>query len=198
MGIVLSEAADPGQAVKFAALLVAVDSSEFGKTQREITVAAGCGFVNLAMMRTVHGLEHVFLTLLRGFDGLEGVLAVFCPVTGSDIQLLVADMGSYHLKITVFFLYLAEELLKTVAERRAFGQPQRKALTYGRGECEKLHLLSEFAMVTFLRFLKECQILVEHLFLREGDAVDTHKLIPLLIATPVGARKRENLNCLDR
>ena len=40
MGVVLSEAANPGQTVKFAALLVAVDSSEFGKTQREITVAA--------------------------------------------------------------------------------------------------------------------------------------------------------------
>ena len=79
--VVLREAAHAGESVELAALLVAIDGAELGKTNGQVLVAAGRGLVNLAVVRAVHGLEHIFLTLLGCVDGLERVLAIFCVVT---------------------------------------------------------------------------------------------------------------------
>ncbi len=43
------------------------------------------------------------------------------------IKVLVADMGSDYLKIAVALLYLAQELLKTVAQSGTLREPERKA-----------------------------------------------------------------------
>ncbi len=52
-------------------------------------------------------------------------------------------------------------------------------------------------MVSFLGFLKQSQIFVEHLFLGEGDAVHAHQLLALLVAAPVCTRQAHHLGCLD-
>ena len=53
-------------------------------------------------------------------------------------------------------------------------------------------------MVALLGLLEESQVFVEHLLLGEGDAVDAHELLALLVAAPVGAGERHYLYSLDR
>ena len=101
--------------MELAALFVAIYRAEFGKAQRQVAVRAGQCAENLAVVGAVHGLEEVFLTLFGSVNGLKRVLAVLCVVTRSNIELLVADMRSDYLLVTVFLLYLAEELLEAVA-----------------------------------------------------------------------------------
>ena len=103
------------------------------------------------------------------------------------VQVLVTDMRSDYLDIAVFLLYLAQELFETVAEGGAFGEPQGQAGAYVLREREEFHFLAELAVVAFFRLLEQGEVFVEHLFLGESDAVDTHELVALLIAAPVSA-----------
>ena len=80
VSIVLCKAAYTGQSVQFTTLLVTVYGSELGQTQRQILVTAGTPCEDFAVVRTVHGLEHVFLALFGGMDRLEAVLAVMSIV----------------------------------------------------------------------------------------------------------------------
>ena len=81
MGIILGETAYTGKSVELAALLITVHGAELCETQRQVAVGTRRAAEYLAVMRAVHRLEHIFLTLLRGLDELEGILAVFCKVS---------------------------------------------------------------------------------------------------------------------
>ncbi len=198
MGIVLSKATHAGQTMKLAALLVAVNCSEFGQSQGQIAVGARKCAENLAVVGAVHRLEQVLFAFLGGVDGLERVLAVFGVVAGGHIKLFVAYMGGYNLLIAIAALDFAQELFEAVAQGCSFGKPQWQAGTYFGREREQFHFLAELAVVAFLRLLQKCQILVEHRLLGEGYAIDTYQLGTFFIATPVSSCQRHHLHGLDR
>ncbi len=197
VGVVLRKAAHAGQAVELAALLVAVDGAELGKAQGQVAVRAGSGAEYLAVVGAVHRLEQVLLALLGGVDGLERVLAIFGIVARGDIEVLVADMRGDHLLVAVLFLYLAQELLETVAQGGTFGQPKGQALADVGREGKKFHLFAQFAVVAFFSFFEHDEVFVEHLLFGEGDTVNAHKLVALFIAAPVGTGQRCDLHSLD-
>ena len=76
MGIILSEAAYPGQAVECPTQLVAIDRAILGVAAREIAVGAHVGLVDLDVEGTIHRLGVVGLT----FDIHRGVHALFVEV----------------------------------------------------------------------------------------------------------------------
>ena len=76
VGVILGEGTYPGKSVELSALLVTVNGSELRQSQRKILVRPWRRAEYLAVMRAVHRFEHIFLTLLRSVDRLEGVLAV--------------------------------------------------------------------------------------------------------------------------
>ena len=65
------------------------------------------------------------------------------------------------------------------------------------GEHEELHLLADLAVVALLGLLQHQQILVEHLLLREGDAIDARHLLALGVAAPEGSGHARYLDGLD-
>src|SRR5690606_20617711 len=74
--VVLSEASNSCQSVKLPALLVTVYRSKFSKTLRKVLVTPGTAVVDLAVVRTVHGLQKEFLPLVWRVDGLKAILPV--------------------------------------------------------------------------------------------------------------------------
>ncbi len=106
-------------------------------------------------------------------------------------------MRGDYLLVAILFLNLAEELLEAVTQGCALGEPEGQAGADVLREGEKLHLLAELAVVTLLGLLEEGEILVEHLLLGEGDAVDAHELLALLVAAPEGSGERCDLDGLD-
>src|SRR5688500_5662186 len=52
-------------------------------------------------------------------------------------------------------------------------------------------------MITLLRLFESNEVLVEHRLLRKRDPVDALKLLAPDVATPVCARYRKQLHCLD-
>ena len=76
VGIVLRERTYTRQTVQLTALLVAIYRTELCDTQGQVAIAAGLPSEDLAVVRTVHRLQHVLLILLGGMDGLERILAV--------------------------------------------------------------------------------------------------------------------------
>ena len=128
--IVLCERTHAGQAVKLARLLVAIDGAELCQTKRQIAIRARRSLVDLAVVRAVHWLEHVELTFLRCSNGLEGILAILCPVARSHIEVLVADMWGDDLHVSVTLLDLRKVLLQTHTKGSSLRQPKGKTLAY--------------------------------------------------------------------
>ncbi len=198
VGVVLGEAADAGEAVELAALLVAVDGTELGVPQRKILVGTRRARVYLAMVRAVHRLEHVLLALFRGVDRLERILAVLGPVAGSYIELLASDMRGDYRKVAVLIKFPAEEVLELESHDGAPREPQRQPEADPGRESEELHLLAELPVVTLLGLFENDEVFVQHGLLREGDAVDSGQLSTLLVAAPVSACDGGQLDGLDR
>ena len=148
-------------------------------------------------MRAVHRLQQVNLAFLRSCDWLEAVLAVMIPVTWCHVKILVSDMRSDNLLITIVFLNLCKILLKAVTQSCTSWEPHRETFANHVGEHEKLKFTTEFAVVTFLRFLKKNEVFLKFFLLREGDTVDTCELLAVFITTPVSASDWSELHCLD-
>ena len=197
VGVVLREAAHARQSVQLAALFVAVNGAELGEAQRQILVRARFELVYFAVVRAVHRLEQELLALVGRVDRLERVLAVLGVVARRDIEVFHADVRRDDLQVAVSFLHIAQEVLQTVPQRGALGQPQRQSRADPRREAEQLQLLAQLAMVAFFGFLEHGQILVEHRLLRERDAVDTRQHLVLLVAAPVGSGYGSQLDRLD-
>ena len=132
MGVILRETANTRQAVQFAALFVTINGAELSQAQRQITVGTGKGFVYLAVVRAIHGLEKELFALLRCVDGLERVLAVFGVVARGYVEVFATDMRRHNLLVTVLLLDLLEKLLQFESELCATREPQRQTGTYGR------------------------------------------------------------------
>ena len=195
--VVLRETSHAGKSVKFAALLVTVNGAKFCNPQRQVLVTPWFQAVNLAVVRAVHRFQKEFFVLARGVDGLERILAVFCIVSGSYVQILVADMRGDYLLITVFALNLCEELCQGLPYQCTFGQPQRKSLPYPRGECKEFHILANLAVVAFLGFFEEHEVLVEHFLLGEGNAIHAGEHLVVFVAAPICTGNARYLHSLD-
>ena len=130
-------------------------------------------------------------------DRLERILTVFSVVAGSHIQLLATDMRSHHLLVTIFLLDTFQEVFQFQAQLRATRQPQRKPCSHCRRERKQLQFFTDLTMVTFLGFFHQCQIFVQHLFLRESDTIQTNQLFTLFVTTPVSTGNTHYFNSLQ-
>ena len=130
MGIILCKGTNSGQTVELTALLIAEYGTELCDTQRKILVRTWLTSVDLAVVRTVHWLEHILLILLRSLDRLECILAIVSIVTRCYIETLATDTWADNLLIVVRLQERTEQLLQTQAELCTLWQPDRKTLTY--------------------------------------------------------------------
>ena len=83
-----------------------------------------------------------------------------------------------------------------VQERGAVGQPEGHAGGLG-AEHEEVELGAEPAVVARFGFLDPFEVRLEVLLREEGGAVDPGQLLAVLVAAPVGARDRAQLDRLD-
>ncbi len=149
------------------------------------------------MVRAVHGLEEVLFALFRSADRLEAVFAVFLVVARTHIELFVADVWGDHALVSGLLLCLFQELLQTLAECSAFGQPHGQTLADALREGEELQLLAQLAVVAFLGFFQQSQVLLKHGSFWEGHAVDARQLRIVLVAAPVGTGHTHDFSGLD-
>ena len=198
MGIILSKCTNTSQTVELTALLITEHGTELGDTQRKILVRTRLAGVDLAVVRTVHWLEHILLILLRSLDRLECILAIVSIVTRCYIETLAADTRTDNLLIIIRLQERTKQLLQAEAELSALWQPDRKTLTYTLREHEEFHLLTDLTVVALLSLLENNQVLIEHLLLREADTVDTGHLLALGITAPESTSHTCNLHSLDK
>ena len=198
VSIILSKCTNTSQTMELTALLIAEYGTELSDTQRKVLVRTRLTSVDLAVVRTVHWLEHILLILLRSLDRLECILAIVSIVTRCYIETLATDTWADNLLIVVRLQERTEQLLQTQAELSALWQPDRKTLSYTLREHEEFHLLTNLTVVTLLSLFENYQVLVEHLLLREADTVDTGHLLALGITAPESTCHTCNLHSLDK
>ena len=142
--------------------------------------------IRAGVARAVHRLE-AHLVAVRRLDE-EHVLAVVRPVPGRLPQRLVVDDRRLHLDVAGGEEHAAHVVGERVVERRALGQPERRARRPV-VEREEAELLADLAVVALLRLLEARQVLVELLLREERRAVDPLHRLVLRVALPVGVRR---------
>ena len=184
--------------MELTALLITEYSTELCNTQRKILVRTRLTSVDLAVVRTVHWLEHILLILLRCLDRLECILAIVSIVTRCYIETLATDTWTDNLLIVIRLQERTEQLLQAQTKLCTLWQPDRKTLTYTLREHEEFHLLTNLTVITLLSLFENNEIFIKHLFLREADTIDTGHLLTLSITAPESTSHTCNLHSLDQ
>ena len=164
---------------------------------RQVAVAAEPRAEEKHVPGAVHRLQaRVRLRIVVG-DDQEHVLAELVPVAARLPDGLLVDQRRLHLVVAALPVLAPAQVLELVPEHHPLRMPERRA---GRllGEVEEVELAAEPAVVARLRLLEPLEIGVEVGLRVEGGAVDPRQLRVLLVAAPVGACERGQLDRLDR
>ena len=194
MGVVLGELPDAHEPGQRARPLVAVQAAHVREAQRQVPVRAQRVTIDQRGLRAVHRLEAE--DLLLGLHQ-EHVLAEVVPVTGLLPQPLVDQDRRGDLLVAAGVQDFAHEPLQLAHHRPAVGQPEGRARR-DIVEGVEVELAPELAVVALLGLLDPPEVPVQ-LFLREpGGAVDPLEHGVPLVAAPVGAGRRQQLEEADR
>ena len=119
-------------------------------------------------------------------------------MAAADEEVLLGQVRRAHPLVAVPVLHLLGQPLELADDRGAGGLPQRQAGPHLLVEGEDLQLLAELAVVAQLRLLEQVEVALELLLVAPGGAIDAlqHRLV--LVAPPVGAGDRQQLESLAR
>ena len=198
VSIILRKTAHTGQSVQFTTLFVAAYGSEFRDTQRQVFIRTWRILINHTVMRTVHRFQEIFFPFFGCMNRLERVLTVLGVVSGSDIQVLVANRRTHYFLIIITGLDTAQEILQTDTQGSTFRQPHGKSLAHHIGKHEQIHFLTYLTMVAFLGFFQHYQIFVQHFLLRESYTINTCHLLAVFLSSPISTGYRKQLDSFDR
>src|SRR5262249_23046487 len=120
------------------------------------------------------------------------VLAVVEPVAGPLPQLGGQDVRSADLDVAARQDLLPHVLDERVEADGPLRQPEREPGRLGQ-EREELHLLPDLAVVAALGLLQTMEVRRQLVLPEERRRVDALELLALLVAAPVRARDREQL-----
>ena len=219
MGVVLSEAAHAGHAVKLSRLFPAVDVAEFGESHGEVAIRMRVALVDFDVERAVHRFEEEALYVARfdfrlefrdGEVFLRHSFEVFALDNRHELRVLVvrevsacaekpelADMRRENLLVALLVEEFENEVLQTLADNRALRLPEDKPLPHSVHDCEQPHFLAEFAVVAELCLLHLSEVAFKLLFRRESRAVNALQLFVVFVAAVVRARHGEQFERLD-
>ena len=193
MRVVRDEVADPRQPRQHARQLVPVEHAVLRQTERQLAVRADAAAVDERRLRAVHRLEAERLAL--GLEQ-EHVLAVVLPVARPLPERLADERRRVDLLVAAPRLQIAHGATQRLVQRPALrmpeGGPRRDVV-----EREEVELHAELAVVALLRLLAPPQEAIELLLRLPDRAVDPLERRARLVAAPVGAGHREQLERPD-
>ena len=117
-------------------------------------------------------------------------------MAGAVPELDVEDLRRGDLLVAALAQLLADLGFDQVQQRGAVGEPERHARRLV-AQHEEAELRAEAAVVARFRLLDPLQVLLEVGLGEEGGAVDPGQLLAVLVAAPVGAGDRVQLDRLD-
>src|SRR5438876_1173009 len=190
--IVLRELPHAEETRQRARALVPVQPAHVGEAQREVAVRPERVTINERGLRAVHGLEAEDL-LFRLHE--EHVLAEVLPVARLLPELLVDEDRRRDLLVAARIERLADEPLQLAHQGPAVREPERRARRH-LVEDKEVQLAPELAVVALLRLLQAPDVAIELLLREPRGPVDPLEHRVPLVAAPVGARRREQLEVL--
>ena len=196
VGVVLSEAAHTQQPVEHARPLVTVDRAQLRPAQRQVAVAARLSLVHQDGKRAVHGLEQV----LHAIDVHRGVhaVAVEVPVAADLPEVDLGDVRRVDNVVAALAMLPPPEVLYRFPDDGALGVPVDEARAALLVSAEDIQLAAQLAVVTLLYLLQFLEVGVQLGLVLPDSPVDALEHGPLLIAPPVGAGDRHELEGVRR
>ena len=154
------------------------------EADRQIPVAVLIPLIDLHRIRAVHGLHGpVILAVLLD---AEHILTVMPPVSARLPDLLVVDDRRGDLCVAVQLVDASPVLQQGVEELPAARQPVGHARSGGI-EHHQVELRTELLVVALHRLLDKGKMRLEVRLVGERIDIDPLQLLPVLIASPVGA-----------
>ena len=189
VGVVLGEVAHAEEPVQHAGELVAVHLAELGDAQRQVAVAAPARLVDEQAAGAVHRLDRERLPVDLGE---VHVLLVVVPVARPLPELAAQDLRRAHLLVAGLDVLLAPVVDDRVPEAHALGVEEGEAGAL-LVEAEEVEVAAEAAVVALAGHLECLEIRRQLLLGRPGGAVDAREHRVVLVAAPVGAGQRGEL-----
>mmetsp|Transcript_63967 Transcript_63967/g.164651 ORF Transcript_63967/g.164651 Transcript_63967/m.164651 type:complete len:517 (-) Transcript_63967:590-2140(-) len=183
--VVLLEAAHTSESGERPAQLVAVQHTEGGQAQRQLSIGARLAVEDNAVPWAVHRLQEPFLAL--DLEAIH-VLAVVLVVPRALEELRGVDVGRDDLVKATLAVLGTHELLELVVDPRTVAGPEAGARRDLRVEEEEVLLLADAAVIALLGLLEHLLVRLEQLRRREGHAIDALQRVVLSLAQPVGGR----------
>ena len=147
------------------------------------------------MPGAVHRLDRVGVLVVDRDQ--EHVLAELLPVARGHPERLVVDQRRLHLGVAAPRVLAPAQILERVEDRHPLRMPERRSRRV-LVEVEQVELRAEPAVVARAGLLEPLEVRVEILLAEERRPVDARQLRVLLVAAPVGAGERGELEGLDR
>ena len=185
MGVVQSDRAHPAEAADRTGLFVPVHRPEFADADRQVSIAAQLICVDEDVVRAVHRPQHQFFVL--EWHRRKHAVAIVIPVSGSLVQIDLAEHGCVDVLVAGVALLLEDVLLEDAAHCGALREQQRQPRADKLTRHEQLEFATEFAMVAPREFFDPREVVVELLLRLEHRSVDALEHRPLLVAAPICA-----------
>ncbi len=170
-----------------------MEPAVLGQAEGQVPVRAQVAAVDDRALGAVHRLEAVFLAL---DVEPEHALCVQVPVAGLLPELPVDELRSADLLVAAPPLELAHRPLEDPPDALTLGVPEGRARA-DIVEAEEIELDAQPAMVALLRLGPAPEVAVELVLGGPDRAVDALEHRALLVAPPVGAGDREQLERAD-
>ena len=183
VGVVLGDAADSGEALQHARLLVAIDRAELEEAQRQLAVRPSTRPEDQVVHRAVHGLEVVQLAVV--VHGREHALGVVREVPRGVEELLLGDVRGADVLEAVVDVRLADVVLHLALDDAALRVEDRQPGAQLLREAVQVELDAEAPVVTTYGLGLPELVRLEVLAGRPGGPVQPLELLVLLVATPV-------------
>src|SRR5512132_1106780 len=149
------------------------------------------------MARAVHRLDPEVLRTFVERERAVHVLAVLLEMPGPLIGPLVRDVWRVDERVAALVMDLAPPRLELLAHDREVREPKNQAGAKLLVDAEELELLAQDAVIALLDLLEALQVPIELLLIRPDRPVDPLELRVALVAAPVRAGDREQLERAD-
>ena len=129
------------------------------------------------------------------FADIEHLVLVVLPVSRRNEQIVFGHNRRFGELITALLLLVLDEALQHLHYSRALRHKQRKSLPYVFVGHKQTEFSAESVVVAKFCLFHAFEIIFQLAFLLETGAVDTGKHLVFLVASPIRARERSELEC---
>ena len=189
--------ADADESVHLAAALVAEQRRGLAVSDRQVAVALEPVVVDRILEGTGHRTQRKDFVVLALVADDEHAVLVVVPVPGHLVEVGLRHVRRAGADVAAPVLFVLDKADEGAEDALALGHEQRQALPYALVGHEDAQLSAQLVVVALFRLFDGGEILGQFALFVKAGAVDAREHLVVLVAAPIRAGQRRQLERLD-